>query len=133
MKTLFFTLAFTLTSFNAFAQVEDEALMYEITEGKIRAAEENMIRDLLRDVDAKQQKAAQLIGLLGESLNARYSDDIAKEEAQYVHSGFVARLQDIREDQETFDRKQLIPDLATLQKQDRKLDKLIADLKIALK
>ena len=133
MKTLFFTLAFALTSFNAFAQVDDEALMYEITEGKIRAAEENMIRDLLKDVDAKQQKAAQLIGLLGESLNARYSDDIAKEEAQYVHSGFVARLQDIREDQETYDRKQLIPDLATLQKQDRKLDKLIADLKIALK
>ena len=66
-------------------------------------------------------------------MNARYSDDIAKEEAQYVHSGFVARLQDIREDQETYDRKQLIPDLATLQKQDRKLDKLIADLKIALK
>lgn len=133
MKTLFFSLVFAFSSLNAFAQVDDDALMYEITEGKIRAAEDAMIRDLLKEVDSKQQKAAQLIGLLGESLNARYSDDIAKEEAQYVHSGFVARLQDIRDDQETYDRKQLIPDLATLQKQDRKLDKLIADLKTALK
>ena len=114
------------------AQDRDE-LEYEITEGKIAAAEAMMIEDLIKEVESKQQKASSLIALLGDSLNTRYSDEAQKEEAQYAHSGFIARLQGIREDQEAMARKEIQPDIATLQNYSKRLDTLISDLKLFLK
>ena len=105
----------------------------EITEGKINASEIMMKEDLVKEVDNKLQKASSLISLLGDSVQLRYSDEAQKEEAQYVHSGFIARLQGIREDQEALARKEIQPDLETLINYVRRLDSLINDVKTYLK
>jgi two-component sensor histidine kinase len=105
----------------------------EITEGKINASEIMMKEELVKEVDNKLQKASSLISLLGDSVQIRYSDEAQKEEAQYVHSGFIARLQGIREDQEALARKEIQPDLETLINYVRRLDSLINDVKTYLK
>ncbi len=105
----------------------------EITEGKILAAEMSAREDVVKEVEDKLQKASNLISLLGDSINQRFSDEAQKEEAQYVHSGFIARLQGIREDQDSLARKEIQPELATLKSYSRRLDSLINDVKIYLK
>lgn len=111
----------------------DEIMAREITEGKILAAENMMIEDLHKEIASRQEKASQLIALVARFANDRMSDENAKEEAQYALSGFIARLQNIREDQEALNRKEIQPDLETLQKTNRRLESLISDLKSYLK
>ncbi len=120
----------------ALAQIENiDDLEREITEDKIIAVEMSIKEDVVKEVEDKLQKATSLISLLGASINLRYSysDEAKKEEAQYVHSGFIARYMGIREDQEALARKEIQPDLATLKNHARRLDSLINDLKTYLR
>lgn len=126
-------LSVSLSVASLYAQEENDPIHREITEGKILASEILMTEDLVKEVSDKQMKAANLIALLGEMVHSRISDEALKEEIQYVHSGFIARLQGIREDQEALARKEIQPDLATLQNYSRRLDSLIADIKLYLK
>lgn len=105
----------------------------EITEGKILAVEMSSREDVVKEVEDKLQKVSSLISLLGDSINLRYSDEAQKEEVQYVHSGFIARLQGIREDQEALARKEIQPEFATLKNYSRRLDSLINDVKTYLR
>lgn len=117
------------------AQEVMDDIDFEITEGKIAATEMRTIEELTRDVRDKQAKATGLISLLTDGINSRYgaNDEAKKEEIEYAQSGFIARLQGIREDQEALARKEIQPDLATLQEYSRRLDGLIADIKLFLK
>ncbi len=107
----------------------------DITEGKIQAAEVLWLKDMEKGIDQKQQKASALIVLVANKLNERINinNDSAREEAEYSHVGFVARLQGIREDREARARKEIQPDYATLLNYSKRLDTLIADLQAFLK
>lgn len=113
-----------------FAQVDSD-----ITEGKIAAASELWLKDLEKGVNEKQQKAMALLVLVASKANDRYSanDERVREEAEYAHIGFAARLQGIREDREALARKDIQPDYATLQNYSKRLDTLIKDLQAFLK
>lgn len=107
----------------------------DITEGKIQAVEALWLKDLDKGLDQKQQKALALISLVASQANERYSiqDDSKKEDAEYAHIGFVARLQGIREEREAFSKKEIQPDYATLMNYSKRLDSLIGDLQAFLK
>ena len=107
----------------------------DITEGKIQAAEADMVKDLYKQVEQKQQKAYALVAMVAEVSHERYSvgNDSRREEAEYAHVGFVARLQGIREDREALERKEIQPDLIALQNYSKRLDSLIADMQAFLK
>lgn len=113
----------------------DRDVERDITEGKIQAAQALWLKDMDKAVDQKQQKASALIVLVANKAHERVSasDDSAREEAEYAHVGFVARLQGIREDREALARKEIQPDYATLQNYSKRLDTLIADLQAFLK
>ncbi len=122
--------AFLLLSTPVFAQAD-----IDLTEGKIAAAESLWMKDLEKGVNEKQQKAMALLTLVANKANDRYSsnDDSLREQAEYAHVGFAARLQGIREERETLARKEIQPDYATLQNYSKRLDSLIKDLQDFLK
>lgn len=119
-----------LFSTTVFAQAD-----IDLTEGKIAAAESLWMKDLEKGVDQKQQKAMALLSLVANKANDRYSasDDTLREQAEYAHVGFAARLQGIREEREALARKEIQPDYATLQNYSKRLDILIKDLQDFLK
>lgn len=126
---IFLTTLF-LFSTTVFAQAD-----IDLTEGKIAAAESLWMKDLEKGVDQKQQKAMALLSLVANKANDRYSasDDTLREQAEYAHVGFAARLQGIREEREALARKEIQPDYATLQNYSKRLDILIKDLQDFLK
>jgi hypothetical protein len=113
-----------------FAQAFDD-----LTEGKIQAAEADWLKGLENGVAQREQKALTLIGAVAELSNERFSigNDIRREEADYAHTGFVARFQGIREDREALAKKQLSPDYKDLKNYTVRLDKLITDIEAFLK
>ena len=117
------------------AQGLSEDIQRDITEGKIQVVEALWLKDLEKSVSQKQQKALALITLVGAQANDRYSiqDDSKKEDADYAHIGFVARFQGIREERESYAKKEIQTDYATLQSYSKRLDSLISDLQKFLK
>ncbi|AUN99053.1 hypothetical protein DOM21_05680 [Bacteriovorax stolpii] len=138
MKSLIILTMSMVLATPLFAQNEaanDREIERDITEGKIQAAESLWLRDMEKGIDLKQQKAAALIVLVANRAQERVSigDDNVREEAEYAHVGFVARLQGIHEDREALARKEIQPDYATLQNYSKRLDALISDLQAFLK
>jgi hypothetical protein len=128
-----FLIAFSLLlSTPIFAQDDIER---DITEGKIQAAEADSLRYLQRSIDQKLQQVTLLLPKVIEIAYQRASvgSDEFREEAEYAHSGFLARVLDIKADQEALGRKGIQPDLSTLKKDEQRLDKLISDIKAFLK
>ena len=113
-----------------FAQAMDD-----LTEGKIQAAEADWLRGLEKGVEQREQKALALIAAVADLSNERFSigNDIRREEADYAHTGFVARFQGIREDREALAKKQILPDYKDLKNYSARLDKLIGDIEAFLK
>lgn len=118
------SLLLSTTATNAFAQ--------DVTEGKIQAVEAMWLKDLEKGMDEKQQKAMALIGLVATKMN-NASDENRREEAEYAHVGFTARLQNIREDRSELMKKEIKMDYANIQIYSKRLDVLIADLQAFLK
>lgn len=138
MKSLFILTMSMVLATPLFAQDDvqvDREIERDITEGKIQAAESLWLRDMENGIDQKQQKAGALIVLVANRAQERVSvgNDSVREEAEYAHVGFVARLQGIREDREALSRKEIQPDYATLQNYSKRLDTLISDLQTFLK
>ena len=98
------------------------------TDDKTNVAETLWMKDLEKGVNEKQQKAKALITMV-----AGLSHERAKEDAEYAHIGFVARLQGIREEREELSRKEVQADYATLQNYSKRLDTLISDTQAFLK
>lgn len=85
-------------------------------------------RDLVKNVDEKQETAVKLIQTVGNFAFDRFSNEQAKEDAQFAYSGFMARFESLREDREALERKEIMPDNETLEKYSKQYDRLIADL-----
>lgn len=126
----FLTLFALLMTTQAFAQDSISDIDRDITEGKIQAAEADSLKDAQKNVDQKFQQVSLLLSKVIETAYQRASvgSDEFREDAEYAHSGFVARILDIKADQEALARKQIMPDLATLKKDEARLDKLISDI-----
>lgn len=126
-----------LTSFAQEQEDDTDAIHREITEGKLQAAEADMnnIPKLTKMVEEKQQTASNLVTQLNARVIDRYSanDESVKEENEYALIGFIAKLQAIHNEQENLERKEIAPDLKTLQEFNKRLDNLISDLKSFLK
>jgi predicted phage gp36 major capsid-like protein len=131
----FLTLFALLMTTQAFAQDSAQDIEREITEGKIQAAETDALKTAQKNVDQKFQQVSRLLSKVIEIAYQRGSvgSDEFREDAEYAHSGFVARVLDIKADQEALARKQILPDLASLQKDESRLDKLITDIQAFLK
>ena len=116
------------------SKVPDE-ITRSLTEGKLAALEANQQfeKSLRQSVDEKQVKAIQLINVVGTFVNDRFSNDLEKGEASDAYGSFIARFQSIREDRESFERKELSPDLISLQNYSKRLDSLIPDIQKFLK
>lgn len=84
--------------------------------------------DLMKTVEEKQARAAQLISAVNASANDRFSNEQDKENAQFAYSGFMARFESLREDREALERKEILPDNETLEKYAKQYDRLIAEL-----
>lgn len=133
MKSLF--ILSLLIASPLFAQAQEPQTEQDLVEGKIQAAQALWLKDMARAVDQKQQKASALLVLVTNKLHEKGSlgSDSSRDEAEYAHVGFVARLQDIREEREAFQRKERQPDYATLQNYSKRLDHLITDLQTSLR
>ncbi len=138
MKSLIILIMSLILAAPVFAQDEgqnDRDMERDITEGKIEAAQTLWLKDLEKGLDQKQQKAGALIILVSNKNRDKVSlgNDNSREEAEYAHVGFVARLQGIREDRETLARRGVSADYATLQNYSKRLDTLISDIQSFLK
>lgn len=85
-------------------------------------------RDLLKQVNEKQITAVRLISSIGTFANGRFSNEEEKEDTEFAYNGFMARFESLREDREALEKKEIIPDNATLEKYSKQYDRLISDL-----
>lgn len=90
-------------------------------------------QDLRAAVDEKQIRAIQLINTVGTYVNDRFVTEHDKEEASDAYGVFIVRFQAIREDRNALERKEIRPDVKTLQNYSQRLDSLIADIQKFLK
>lgn len=85
-------------------------------------------KNLMKSVDEKQTTAVHLINTVGTYNNGRFSNEEDKEDSEFAYNGFMARFESLREDREALERKEIIPDNATLEKYSKQYDRLISDL-----
>lgn len=113
----------------AFAQ---DSADREIAERKPQAIEALWMKELEKKLDEKQQKTMALISLVTNKMN-HATDENRREEAEYAHVGFSARLQNIREDRADLAKRGQTLDYANLQIYSKRLEVLITDLQTFLK
>ena len=138
MKALLIFSILATASVFSIAKADEELhedIQRDITQRKTHELEALWLIDMDKAVSEKQQKSLALISLVAAQANERYSvnDEYKKEQAEYAHMGFVARFQGIREERDSFAKKEISPDYATLQNYSKRLDSLIADLLSFLK
>ena len=128
---ILFTLVLSFTlSLPSFASIDNQ---YESADGIAPLSLPATLDELKKLVDEKQQKAVNLITLIASEANSNQSQSESKDEAIYAYTGFMARLEGVREEREELQRKDLSADEATLVNYSKRLDHLNADLEKYLK
>jgi LPS O-antigen subunit length determinant protein (WzzB/FepE family) len=104
------------------------AIIITLSGTSLAAINRDAYNDLLKSVDQKQTTAVQLINSVGTFSNGRFSNEEDKEDTQFAYSGFMARFESLREDREALEKKEIMPDSATLENYSKQYDRLISDL-----
>jgi hypothetical protein len=95
---------------------EGDDIDWEITEGKIQAAELNMIDELCVEVDKKLQNSSEILSRLGQTLDP------------IVFSSYLGRWQFIKQTRKSVDRTNIDSDLKKMLVLKDLMNKLISDL-----
>lgn len=118
----------------SFASIDNQIDgQYESADGVALVALPTSVNELKKLVDEKQQKAVSLITIIASEANSSQGYSQSKDEAIFAYTGFMARLEGVREEREELQRKNLSADEATLINYSKRLDHLNADLEKFLK
>lgn len=102
------------------------------TQVKVEVSKEDPkeLLKLSKEIDDKQSKVIVLINVVGSIANERFSvaSEMDKENVESAYNGFIARLQNIREDREALERKEIAADRKMLEDYSLRLNQLMADL-----
>jgi hypothetical protein len=93
----------------------------------------NQRQVLVTKVANQEAQAAQLINLLRQFNNERFSSDIEKGNAEEAYFAFLASFQTLKEDKSTLERKELSSSVRDLENYSLRFDNLIKDLQKYLK
>jgi hypothetical protein len=95
---------------------ENDDIDWEITEGKIQAAELNMIDELCVEVDKKLQSSSEILSRLGQTMDP------------IVFSSYLGRWQFIKQTRKSVDRTNIDSDLKKMLVLKDLMNKLISEL-----
>ena len=90
-------------------------------------------QELISKVSSEETQATQLIVLIRQLNNGRFSSDLEKGDAEAAYLAFLARFQSLKEDKSALEQKELSSSLRDLENYSERFDVLIKDLQKFLK